>query len=68
MAPITGGGWMTISWEEYLTKTLPKRYVKFVGEEERGLTVKVCAGVLRACRRRGGGGRLLPGDRTARRI
>ena len=54
VAPITGGGWMTISWEEYLTKTLPKRYVKFVGGEDRGLTVKAwCTRVTRvACRRR----------------
>lgn len=70
VAPITGGGWMTISWEEYLTKTLPKRYVKFVGGEDRGLTVKAwCTRVTQAWR--AGGTQAeegLPEDRTARRI
>ncbi len=39
---------MTMRWEEYLTKTVPKRYVKFVGEDDRGLTVKAwCTRVTR---------------------
>jgi hypothetical protein len=46
---------MTMSCEEYLTKTLPMRYVKFVEEEDRGLTVKAWQRItLHAPKQRGG--------------